>query len=74
MILIDANGDSEVALYTSAKKNSPIPSNWNFKGAITEDMHAEGQGQPGALRSLVARRHAARRERQLAHAASSTSS
>ena len=44
VILLDANNDSEVALYTSAKKNSPIPSDWNYKGTITEPMHPKGKG------------------------------
>ena len=43
----DAN-QTEVGLFTSATKNSAVPANWNWRGAITDGMHGHGPHE-GAL-------------------------
>jgi hypothetical protein len=40
----DAN-QTEVGLFTSAVANSPVPGNWNWRGAISDDMHGHAAGE-----------------------------
>jgi beta-lactam-binding protein with PASTA domain len=38
-------GQTEVGLFTSAVANSPVVGNWNWRGAITDDMHGHKSGE-----------------------------